>query len=483
VVVFEDLEACLRNGDDLAGVHVQCGPSKLMSPVWAATLSTAEDVLEKLLSVDGPASTTCCAQVDEYSDESACRPMHCAAKFKLHDGLAALVRAGADVNSKNDDLFGLGAGSIKLLPECGGRTPLHLLGFGKEDSATLQSCRLLLGAKADLHLRDYLDLTAHDIAVTYGNTELAELLELQGAHTSASRKRPQDLTRLCKEREEDWKVKRRQTARADRQKMMAQIGTSYIPKVSRLYSSDFLSGCCRVPADGDDTSLVELTTGVFGLHNFFSSQDCAKFMDELDSFTCWADQASFDVARPNSMNRYGMVLGDVGFQASMHGLMRTVIEPLARRLFPAQFSNAHGEEKQFLSQHSFIVRYKAGEDINLKTHKDDSDFTLNLCLGRSFEGADVFFHESPGQSPSASSNDRGDEYAFPHPDDCKYCVFKHEHTPGMALLHLGRHVHGVNSLRSGERMSLIVWCRFRPYPEELAEPFAVPVFSDSCAML
>lgn len=43
------------------------------------------------------------------------------------------------------------------------------------------------------------------------------------------------------------------------------------------------------------------------------------------------------------------------------------------------------------SQHSFTVQYQLGGDRNLGFHVDDSDVTMNLCLGKTFEGGDLFF--------------------------------------------------------------------------------------------
>merc|ERR1719440_1059346 len=166
-----------------------------------------------------------------------------------------------------------------------------------------------------------------------------------------------------------------------------------------------------------------------------------------------------------------MVLGDIGFQDSMHAMMEQVVAPLVARHLSSRKDVETKGEKCFQSQHSFIVRYRAGEDEDLKTHRDDADVTLNICLGKCFRGADVYFHESPqacsGRCSAKQDNAVEEEFAYPHPSNCKYCTFVHQHTPGTAILHLGRHVHGVNRLESGERVNLIIWCRYRPYPPEM----------------
>lgn len=34
-----------------------------------------------------------------------------------------------------------------------------------------------------------------------------------------------------------------------------------------------------------------------------------------------------------------------------------------------------------------MVKYKAGQDLGLDMHTDDSDVTVNVCLGKDFRGA------------------------------------------------------------------------------------------------
>jgi len=69
----------------------------------------------------------------------------------------------------------------------------------------------------------------------------------------------------------------------------------------------------------------------------------------------------------------------------LNELMRICIVPIARFLYP-EYGGASLDE-----HHGFIVRYKMDEDLNLDFHYDDSEVTLNLCLGRAFTGGSLFF--------------------------------------------------------------------------------------------
>ena len=65
-------------------------------------------------------------------------------------------------------------------------------------------------------------------------------------------------------------------------------------------------------------------------------------------------------------------------------LLRRVIAPLSAAAYPRE------EVVRALDHHhSFVVAYRAaaGGDRGLDMHHDASEVTLNVCLGRDFEGA------------------------------------------------------------------------------------------------
>ena len=86
-----------------------------------------------------------------------------------------------------------------------------------------------------------------------------------------------------------------------------------------------------------------------------------------------------------------------------------------------------------------MVEYKAGHDLGLDMHTDDSDVTLNVCLGREFTGAGLIFCGSMGQ-----------------PNHRQFST-QYRHKRGCAVIHLGTKRHGADDITSGERNSLIIW--------------------------
>ena len=114
-------------------------------------------------------------------------------------------------------------------------------------------------------------------------------------------------------------------------------------------------------------------------------------------------------------------------------LQAQMLLPLSRALFPV-------EGAQFDAHHAFMVRYKAGEDLGLDMHTDDSDVTVNVCLGKEgFRGAGLTFC-----GVMATSAHRKLSHVYGH-------------ELGRAVVHLGNQRHGADDIRSGERHNLIIW--------------------------
>jgi len=102
-----------------------------------------------------------------------------------------------------------------------------------------------------------------------------------------------------------------------------------------------------------------------------------------------------------------------------------------------------GSKKQKLCQ-SFIIHNNKSRIENFKIHKDDSDFTFNLCIYNSVDlkGSTVTFYENTIIVPT--DNDK---------------LMIHTHKENIALLHKGKIWHKSNNLVQGERISLLIWTK------------------------
>ncbi|KAJ7545400.1 hypothetical protein O6H91_09G117800 [Diphasiastrum complanatum] len=187
------------------------------------------------------------------------------------------------------------------------------------------------------------------------------------------------------------------------------------------------------------------SSGLFAF-DMFEPRFCSLIMDEVEHFENWAQEAKFKVMRPNTMNNYGAVLDDIGMEEMLDQLMREYITPMSSVLFP----NVGGASLD--SHHGFVVEYSMDRDLELGFHVDDSEVTLNVCLGKDFGGGQLFFRGVRCEM-HVNGEARSDE------------VLDYSHVPGRAILHAGRHRHGAKEITSGQRTNLILWCRSSEFRE------------------
>ncbi|GBM07919.1 2-oxoglutarate and iron-dependent oxygenase domain-containing protein 2 [Araneus ventricosus] len=164
----------------------------------------------------------------------------------------------------------------------------------------------------------------------------------------------------------------------------------------------------------------------------FTRSLCNQLLKELDHY----QESSLPKGRPNSMNRYGVLLDELGFHNNFSRFLRkNYLDPLAKVLFPAW----SGSE---LDSHKiFTVGYNINEDLQLGYHYDNSEVTLNVCLGKSFEGGELYF---------------GDLKTVPI--DKSTCMLV-PHKIGYGIFHRGQQLHGALPITKGERYNLIIWLR------------------------
>ncbi len=171
----------------------------------------------------------------------------------------------------------------------------------------------------------------------------------------------------------------------------------------------------------------------------FSDKFCKLLLEEVNYF----EEKYQKQLRPNSMNNNGVVLDEIGLHSVMDVFVKDYFSYFARILNKDQYT--------IDDHHSFAVEYAASgeKDKDLSVHVDDSELTINLCLGKEgFEGGEVFFLGMQGK-PIQMEN---------------YGEIEHE--IGRCILHDGKHMHGSKTLLKGERTNLIIWLRSTEYREK-----------------
>ena len=213
----------------------------------------------------------------------------------------------------------------------------------------------------------------------------------------------------------------------------------------------FLSPPLRAALQSEDvnaalrTLWTEEARGLYSMP-FFTSEFCELLLDETEHFELWCADAGVPLHRPNTMNNHGAILDDFGMQPMMDALMRKCVQPLA---LAAGYEDVIGGDA-LCTHHAFLVAYALGKDLDLKFHVDSSDVTLNVCLGRTFEGGGLFFRGVRCRKHQQTGCTTEDEHV------------RYHHKPGTAVLHRGHHRHGAHEITSGERCNLILWCRGDP---------------------
>lgn len=185
--------------------------------------------------------------------------------------------------------------------------------------------------------------------------------------------------------------------------------------------------------------LVEVHPGVFVVR-MLRPESCRRLLATIDERRERALASGRATSPPNSMHDHGFVLDAIGFGPLLADLRARRVAPIAAVCFP-EFGGAHLD-----AHHGYVVEYARDRDEDLGFHADDSEVTLNLCLGDEFQGAELTMMGLRCDLHRQSSV-RADE------------TFEIVHEPGVAVLHAGRHRHRVEPIRRGRRRNLILWCR------------------------
>jgi hypothetical protein len=237
------------------------------------------------------------------------------------------------------------------------------------------------------------------------------------------------------------------------QEYRERIRTNYQPLHEDLYSFAperfFVGSFLDAIKDGSEAALRHIliahSPGVFTF-NMLKPAFCSMMLEEVEHFEKWAQDAKVKVMRPNTMNNYGAVLDDIGMENMLNELMTRYLNPMAAVLFP----NVGGSSLD--SHHGFVVEYAMDRDLDLGFHVDDSEVTLNVCLGKQFDSGELFF-----RGVRCDKHVNGEA----RPEE----VLEYSHVPGHAILHAGRHRHGAKAITSGQRTNMILWCRSSEFRE------------------
>ncbi|XP_034026942.1 2-oxoglutarate and iron-dependent oxygenase domain-containing protein 2 isoform X2 [Thalassophryne amazonica] len=192
---------------------------------------------------------------------------------------------------------------------------------------------------------------------------------------------------------------------------------------------------CR-SSDASEEGLLSLfeEEAVSRVYRFpvFERNFCDQLVEELEHF----EQSSAPKGRPNTMNHYGILLNELGFDNDfITPLRERYLHPVTSLLFPDCGGSCLD------SHRAFVVKYDMNEDLDLSYHYDNAEVTLNVSLGKIFTDGNLYF---------------GDMRQVPL-DETECSEVAHRVTEG--LLHRGQQMHGALPISSGQRWNLIIWMR------------------------
>ncbi|XP_059920190.1 2-oxoglutarate and iron-dependent oxygenase domain-containing protein 2 isoform X2 [Gadus macrocephalus] len=239
-------------------------------------------------------------------------------------------------------------------------------------------------------------------------------------------------------------VERRQSLNTESAERTAEIRQVYRPRHPHLYhlqesflAPEFLQivAYCRSSGANQEGLLgmlqSEAAPRVFRLA-VFTRTFCQELVEELEHF----ERSPAPKGRPNTMNNYGMLLNELGFDGGLTTPLRErYLGPIASLLYPDCGGGCLDSHK------AFVVKYDLREDLDLSYHYDNAEVTLNVSLGKDFTGGNLYF---------------GDMKDVPLGDtECSEV----EHRVSAGLLHRGQQMHGALPIAAGQRWSLIIWMR------------------------
>ncbi|KAK4342574.1 hypothetical protein RND71_038390 [Anisodus tanguticus] len=232
-----------------------------------------------------------------------------------------------------------------------------------------------------------------------------------------------------------------------------KIISNYQPLHRELYTmhaaSFFVPSFLKAVNENTEKSFRSIVSEPFtGVLTFEMLQPrfCEMLLAEVENFEKWVRETKFRVMRPNTMNRFGVVLDDFGLETMLDKLMEDFIRPISRVFF----SEVGGSTLD--SHHGFVVEYGMDRDVDLGFHVDDAEVTLNVCLGKQFSGGELFFRGVRCEK-HVNAKTQSEE------------IFDYSHAAGRAVLHHGRHRHGARATTSGHRINLLLWCRSSVFRE------------------
>ncbi len=257
------------------------------------------------------------------------------------------------------------------------------------------------------------------------------------------------------------------------------------PELSSLAADDFvdasLRGALSKASPGRLIRLMREEAPDVYSFPLFSAHVCTLLLEEVEHFKQYQGVPNENLVHPTE-SKVGMsaakreagytILDDVGLSQMLDELLRRLMVPLARLLYTEKGKDGAGRFAELDWRHGYVISYsdpegKHGSRSRLSAHTDDSELTLNICLGHEFDGGHLTFGGQRGSAAAAQAalgGGRGSENrSGSNGSDSASGSGLVAPSIGRAIVHMGQQLHRVHDVTAGERHMLIMWCRSRSY--------------------
>ncbi|XP_076925758.1 2-oxoglutarate and iron-dependent oxygenase domain-containing protein ICU11-like [Bidens hawaiensis] len=232
---------------------------------------------------------------------------------------------------------------------------------------------------------------------------------------------------------------------------------------SMVFLPSFLNAINAMNTSNNDCIRSIMNEDAPGVYMFKMLQPsfCHMLLHEVDHIEKWIHVSRTKIMMPNTFNNFGLCLDDFGMKDMLDMLLSRFVKHICAVLFPDVGGTLD-------SHHGYIVQYGMGKkDVIEDIHVDDSEVTLNICLGNEFTGGQLFF-----ESPMC------DKHVYTNIDPEK--ITEVNNLAGCSTLYRGCHRHGARATTSGRRVNLVMWCRSSLFRETKIYDKVFKDYCDEC---
>ncbi|KAL0699895.1 hypothetical protein Bca4012_056017 [Brassica carinata] len=237
-------------------------------------------------------------------------------------------------------------------------------------------------------------------------------------------------------------------------------GEIYSLDPASFFVPSFLKAVTSKSEENLKSIMVQAAPGIYTFE-MLQPKFCEMLLEEVLHMEIWAHDSNLLLRRPSTLNIFGVALDDFGFENMLQKLLEDFISPISQVLFPEVCGSGLD------SHHGYVVEYGEYIETDVAYHVDDSEVTLNVCLGKQFSGGELYFRGVRCVNHMDSPTGEEEHYDYPH-------------VPGQAVLHHGSHRHGAKAITNGIRANLIMWCRSSTFRATMSSRKEFPRWCGKC---